>query len=83
MTDPGGVNGYKLQRMHQDQGSENKGEHSTALGESNIIKTWTHRDWHQGSTAIEGMFGRVQTKAAAIGVGAFGDQQHLLLFGEP
>ena len=29
-----------------------------------------------GSTAIEGMFGRVQTKAAAIGVGAFGQQQH-------
>ena len=35
-------------RVHQDQGSENKGEHAEALGDSNIVKTSTHRDWHQG-----------------------------------
>ena len=79
MTDPGGTNGYKLQRVHQDQGSENKGEHAEALGDSNIVQTTTHRDWHQGSSAIEGMFGRAQTKAAAIGIGAFGQQQNLMV----
>ena len=79
LTVLGGRHGYKLQRARYDKGSENFKEHGVALDEANIVKTESHRDIHTGCSAIEGMFGRVQTKAAAIGVGALGDQNHLFV----
>ena len=77
-TDPGGRAGYKIERMHSDQGTENAGAHKSAMDEGNIVNTKSHRDYHTGNTAIEGYFNRLQTKAAAIGVGGIGDDEHLL-----
>ena len=77
-TDPGGKAGYKIERMHSDQGKENEGEHREAMDEGNIVNTKGHRDYHTAGSSIEGYFNRLQVKAAAIGVGGLGDNEHLL-----
>ena len=72
-TDPGGKHNYRLQRMKADQGTENQGAHKDALAEDKIMLNEGHRDRHPAQRRIENLFGRLQTAAATLGVGAFAE----------
>ena len=70
-TDPGGKLGYKMQRMKMDQGTENQGAALTALSDDNVLADEGHADRHKDQNDIENYFGRLQTTAAAMGIGAY------------
>ena len=61
--------------MKMDQGTENQGAAKQALAEDSIMMTESHVDRHTDQYDIENLFNRVQTCAATIGVGAFGDNE--------
>ena len=56
--------------MKMDQGSENQGAALATLGDDHVVVNEGHADWHVDQSSIENYFGRVQTAAATIGIGA-------------
>ena len=71
ITDPGGVEGYKIQRNHTDHGTEFEGAHKVAVMNDRVIITKTLVGSHQENCFIEQENGSVETMAiaaAAVGI---------------
>jgi hypothetical protein len=66
MTDPGGTQGYKIQRSHTDHGTEFEGEHKAVVMRDNIVITKTLKGSHMENAFIEQENGAVETMAGAV-----------------
>ena len=78
-TDPGGRLNYRLERAKMDQGSENQGATKEGMAADNVVTDEGHADRHTDQSKVENYFGRVQTTAAIMGVGAFGEKQEYVV----
>ena len=71
-TDPGGKLNYRIERVKMDQGTENQGAMLEGLAGDNIVPSEGHVDRHTDQSKIENYFGRLQTVAATMAIGAWG-----------
>ena len=66
LTDPGGKEGYKIQRSHTDHGSEFDGAHKAAVMNDNMVITKTLVAAHMENCFIEQENGSLETTAGAV-----------------
>ena len=67
-SDLGGVKGYKIERIHKDQGSEFKSVHLDDCGEMQVLSTTGEEGQHTDCTAVEGLNKIVEYVCTAIGL---------------
>ena len=75
-TAPGRAEGWRLEEVRHDPGSEFKGAFLDELAKDNIINEVGEVDRHTSSALIEGRHLMLQTRSAALAVTAFGTNAH-------
>ena len=75
LTDPGGTNGYAIQRVHKDQGSEFKSEHLDDCMAGNVKSTTGEEEKHTDGTLVEGFNKVLEYTCTALGLTAIDDSE--------
>ena len=71
MTDPGGIDGYKVQCIHHDPGSEFNGAMKTEIHMDSIVDEKGEVDRHTDGALIENRNKMIQRTATALSIQAF------------
>ena len=66
LTDPGGVNNYKIQRVQVDPGSEFRGDFEAACARDNIVLTRGGVGQKSAGAYVEGFIGTIHPLASAM-----------------
>ena len=67
-SDLGGSKGYKIERIHKDQGSEFKSAHLDDCGEMQVLSTTGEEGQHTDCSAVEGLNKIIEYVCTAIGL---------------